>query len=82
MSQMKELVLETVKLLVEEPDKVEVSEGEDNGRDTLYEVRVAPDDVGRVIGKEGRVINSVRLLAGASAAKSRDRVSVKIVTDD
>lgn len=79
---MKELVLETVKLLVEEPDQVQVEESDDEDRDLLFEVRVAPEDVGRVIGKEGRVINSVRLLAGASAAKSRKRVSVKIVTDD
>ena len=59
-SDMKELVLETVKLLVEEPDQVQVEESDDEDRDLLFEVRVAPEDVGRVIGKEGRVINSGR----------------------
>ena len=76
-----ELVGFLVQGLVEHPDDVEVEEFVDSAG-TLYGVRVHPDDVGRVIGREGRVINALRNLAKASATKVGTHVSVEILTED
>ena len=48
----------------------------------VYTVSVAPNDVGRVIGKDGRVISSVRQLVGAAGAKSRFKTVVKVASDN
>ena len=58
---MKSTVEFLVKELVDNPDAVEVSEisGDDS---TTYEVRVSPDDLGKVIGKQGRIANAIRTL--------------------
>lgn len=75
-----QLVQKIVELLVAEPEAVSVEEEQD--RDGLtYFVRVAPNDVGKVIGKNGRVIQAVRFVVSAVAAKSRERAYVKVVTD-
>lgn len=75
------LVEETIKLLVSEPDTVSVSETKD--RNTMvYAVTVSPSDVGRVIGKDGRVISSVRQLISAAGAKSRLKTVVKVNSDN
>ncbi len=71
----------TVQLCVHEPDSVSVSETKDRGA-LVYQVRVAPNDVGRIIGKEGRVISSIRQVATAVGAKARTKVFVKVVTED
>lgn len=77
---MKELVEELVHLIVMEPEEVEVEEKEDrNG--TVYQVSVAQNDVGRLIGKDGRVITCVRHVVGAAASKAKERASVKVLTD-
>jgi len=67
-----------VKQLVDEPDQVDVSEvpGDDA---TTYEVRVAPDDLGKVIGKQGRIANALRTVAKAAAMKHKRKVYVEIV---
>jgi len=75
------LVEKLVKNLVEEPDAVSVEETEDRGA-TLYNVTVAPNDVGRIIGKDGRVITCVRHIVGAAGSKQRTKTYVKVVTDD
>jgi len=59
---------------------VQVTEGRDRAG-TIYTVRVSPNDVGRIIGKEGRVITCIRHMVSAAAAKARLRVTVKVVTD-
>lgn len=75
-----ELVQHLVELVVSEPDAVHVDEYK--GRDGItYNVRVAPNDIGKVIGKNGRVVSAIRYLVSASAAKGRDRAFVKVVTD-
>jgi predicted RNA-binding protein YlqC (UPF0109 family) len=64
--------------LVEDPDSVEVEEFEEDG-DLVYEISVADDDLGRVIGKGGRVANALRTVAKAAAVKQERRVIVDIL---
>ena len=64
---MRELVEFLVRALVEQPDKVEVEEFEEDG-DLVLEVSVAEDDLGRVIGRGGRIANAIRTVARAAAA--------------
>lgn len=80
MSQLEGLVEEAVKLVVNEPDSVGVSSAKDRGA-VIYNVTVAPNDVGRVIGKDGRVVSSIRQLVGAAGAKAKEKAIVKIKTD-
>jgi uncharacterized protein len=70
-----------IKSVVEDPDGIEIEEEEDNGTRTFY-VRVSQDDIGKVIGKSGRVVSAIRCVVSAVAAKSREKAYVKIVTDD
>jgi hypothetical protein len=76
----KALVEEVVQLIVMEPESVSVDQKKDRSG-TVYNVRVAPNDVGRLIGKDGRVITCVRHLVSAAAAKAKQRASVKVITD-
>jgi uncharacterized protein len=75
---MTELIEFLVRALVEEPDKVEVEELEEDG-DLVYEVTVADGDLGRVIGKGGRVANAIRAIAKAAAVRIDRRVIVDIL---
>jgi uncharacterized protein len=74
----KELIEYLVKELVDTPDQVVVQEipGEEA---TTYEVRVAPDDLGKVIGKQGRIANAIRVVAKAVAMKNKKKVYVEII---
>jgi predicted RNA-binding protein YlqC (UPF0109 family) len=79
---MRDLVEFLVRSLVDDPDAVRVEEIED-GDATVFEVHVAGDDLGRVIGREGRVANAIRTIAKAAAtATDGGRVMVEIVEDD
>ena len=75
---MKELVEFVVKGLVDHPDEVQVVEIPGHSS-TILELTVAGDDMGRVIGKGGRIINSVRTLLQVLAAKQGKRVSLELV---
>ncbi len=75
---MRELVEYLVRALVEDPDEVEVEELEENG-DVVLEVTVAEDDLGRVIGRGGRIANALRTVARAAATKEERRVIVEIL---
>ena len=75
---MKDLVEYVVKSLVEEPDEVSIEAFEESN-ETVLELTVAGSDMGRVIGKSGRVINAIRTLAQVSAAKQGTRVSVELI---
>jgi predicted RNA-binding protein YlqC (UPF0109 family) len=74
----RELVEYLAKALVDEPDQVEVAviEGE---KSTILELRVAPDDVGKVIGKHGRIAKSIRTLLMAASSRSGKRVNLEIL---
>jgi uncharacterized protein len=78
---MRDLIEFCVRALVSDPDAVRVEELDtDDG--TVLEVHVAQDDLGRVIGREGRVANAIRTLAKAAAtANDAGRVMVEIVED-
>jgi len=75
---MTELIEFLVKSLVEEPEAVVVEELEEEG-DLVYEVSVAEGDLGRVIGKGGRVANAIRTIAKAAAVRMDRRVIVDIL---
>jgi predicted RNA-binding protein YlqC (UPF0109 family) len=75
---MTELLEFLVKALVEEPEKVVVEELEEEG-DLVYEISVADGDLGRVIGKGGRIANAIRTIAKAAAVRIDRRVIVDIL---
>lgn len=75
---MRNLIEILVKALVDDPDSVEVHEI-DEGRMTTYEVTVAEEDLGKIIGKQGRVANALRTVAKAAALKDHKNVYVKIL---
>ncbi|MEZ5075188.1 MAG: KH domain-containing protein [Solirubrobacterales bacterium] len=75
---MRELVEFLVRALVEQPDKVEVEEFEEDG-DLVLEVSVAEDDLGRVIGRGGRIANAIRTVARAAGARDDRRVIIDIL---
>ena len=76
----KELVEFVVKHLDTQPDAVSVESSEEDGG-TKVMIRVAHEDVGRIIGKRGATINAIRLLAKAAAVKAGERVDVDIVEE-
>jgi hypothetical protein len=69
-----------VKRLVENPDAVTVTPVEHNGQ-TIFELRLDPKDVGRIIGRQGMTINAIRSLLQAGGAKKGLRCSLEIVED-
>jgi uncharacterized protein len=75
---MTELLEFLVKALVEDPAAVVVEELEEDG-DLVYEITVADDDLGRVIGKGGRIANAIRTIAKAAAVRMDRRVIVDIL---
>jgi len=75
---MQEMLLFLTRSLVENPDAVQVEEIEEDG-DLVYEITVAEDDLGRVIGKGGRVANALRTVAKAAAVREDRRVLVDIL---
>ena len=78
---MKELVEFVVKSLVDYPDEVSVYEINDR-QGTILELSVAASDMGRVIGKSGRVINAIRSLLQVAAAKQGQRVTLELLESD
>jgi uncharacterized protein len=74
----KELVQYIAQSLVDDPAKVEVNEIEENGN-IRVELRVAKEDMGRIIGKGGRVANSIRVLLRVAAAREGKRVSLDVL---
>lgn len=75
---MKELIEYMAKALVDDPDKVRVEEIEGTSA-TIFELHVGTEDMGRVIGKQGRVANAMRTLLRAAAARQGRRVTLEIV---
>lgn len=75
---MRELVEIIAKALVDNPDEVQVSEiaGEQS---VILELRVAPGDMGKVIGKQGRIAKAMRTVVKAAATKENKRVVVEII---
>ncbi len=76
---MKQLVETIVKALVDSPESVYVTETTGESI-VILEIRVAQEDVGKVIGKEGRIANAIRTVVKAAAAKHDKKVTVEIMT--
>jgi len=75
---MKDLIIEIVKALVDQPEEVSVNEI-GGSHTTLLEVRVAKTDMGKIIGKRGRTAQAIRTILSAVAGKSRKRYLLEIV---
>ncbi len=77
---MKALVELLVKSLVDHPEEVEVVETEDEGGTVSFEVHVAAQDTGKVIGKQGKIANAIRTVVKAAASKADRKAFVEIVS--
>ena len=75
---MKELVEVIAKALVDNPSEVVVSEKKD-GRNIMIELHVAPSDMGKVIGKQGRIAKAIRAVVKAASTRENLKVDVEIV---
>lgn len=75
---MKDLIKYMAQALVDHPDKVEVTEivGEQS---SVYELRVAKEDLGKVIGKQGKTAKSMRTILSAAATKAKKRAILEII---
>lgn len=78
---MQALMTEIAKALVDEPEAVQV-EAIKEGDSTLLRLRVAPGDIGKVIGKQGRTARSLRTILGAASMKLQHRFGLDIVESD
>ena len=75
---MVDLVEAIAKSLVDNPEAVDVRQVEGNTSNVI-ELRVAPEDMGKVIGKQGRIAKAIRIVVKAAAAKSNTKVAVEIM---
>lgn len=75
---MKELVLDIAKALVDNPDAVVVEEIKEND-EVILKLRVSQDDMGKVIGKQGRIAKAIRTVVRSAANRERVKVSLEIV---
>jgi predicted RNA-binding protein YlqC (UPF0109 family) len=75
---MKELLEYLAKALVDKPEDVEVSQVEGE-RSVILELRVSPEDMGKVIGKQGRIAQALRTIVKAAAVKDGKRVMIEII---
>lgn len=78
---MKELVQYLAESIVSQPDAVEVRETEDDEASVVVELKVAAEDRGRVIGKQGRTAKSLRTILNAAAARANRKVGLEIVDE-
>ncbi len=77
MDRLQNLLILLVRPIVDEPDRVEVEASESDTRVEL-ELRVAPDDIGKVIGRGGRTIRAIRTVVKAASVKVGKRVNVEV----
>ncbi len=75
---MKELILVMAKALVDKPDEVEIREIEGDVT-TILELKVAKDDLGKVIGKQGKTAHAMRSILNATATKLKKRAVLEII---
>ena len=77
---MKELIEQIAMKLVDHPEQVSVTEVESENS-TVLELRVAKSDLGKVIGKEGRIAKAMRVLLGAATSREQKKCTLEIVED-
>ncbi len=75
---MKDLVETIAKALVDSPEEVVVTE-ETNGKNTVVQLHVAASDMGKIIGKQGRIAKAIRSVVKAASSKTNTRVDVEII---
>ena len=78
---MEDLLAYLARALVDEPDAVEVEGFEEDDGTIVLELRVAPEDTGKVIGRGGRTVSALRTLVKASSVREGHRVLVDVVDD-
>lgn len=78
MTNLKNLLEEIAKALVDHPEQVEVAEVEGE-QTTVFELKVSKEDLGKIIGKEGRTARSLRTIIGAASAKLKKRSVLEII---
>ena len=78
MSSVETLIKTMVTSIVDDEESVSVAEAETDKEGILFEVRVGKDDVGKVIGKQGRIANAIRTVAKAAGAKNKQRIMVNV----
>src|SRR5258706_15451301 len=78
MMEIRDLILLNIRAIVDEPEKVRV-ESMPTEESTTFRVQVAPDDLGKAIGKQGRLANALRALIKAAATKNGYRVYLEVV---
>jgi hypothetical protein len=76
---MKELIEFIARSLVEKPEAVTVTQEEGGGGSVLLQLAAAPEDLGRIIGKQGRTAKAMRTLLNAKATREEKRVSLQIL---
>ncbi|MCX7568466.1 KH domain-containing protein [Tumebacillus sp. DT12] len=73
-------LIETIaKALVDQPDQVRVTEVSADDKNVVYELSVAPGDMGKIIGKQGRIAKALRAVVSAAALQGQKRVTIEIV---
>ncbi len=77
---MQELIDYLLKLLVDFPDRLKISKTELSNV-TIFEITADPTDIGKIIGKQGRVIKAIRVIANAVAIKKRSKVIIQLIDD-
>ena len=75
---MEQMLEQIVRALVDYPDQVRVNQLDD-GRVVTLELRVAPDDIGKVSGRQGRIVRAIRTVINAAALRENKRVLVEVV---
>ena len=75
---MEELVRYLVSNLVENPDQIEITSNEESDKVTIISVKVCKEDVGKVIGRNGKIAGSIRTIVKSASAKTGKRFIVKI----
>lgn len=77
---MEQLIIYLARALVDQPDQVSLRASDVDGA-RLFELKVAPEDVGKVIGRDGRTVGALRTLLGAAAQKQGQKVRLEIQDD-
>lgn len=77
---MRNLILTIAKSLVDKPDEVELNEIT-GGATTIFELYVAKDDLGKIIGKHGKTVKAIRVLLNATATKLKQRAVLEIIEE-
>ena len=80
--ELREVVENLIKRLVDEPDQVNVKESQGENKTLVFEARVAKNDMGKVIGRKGKTVDALRVIIGACGAKQKQRCVFQIIDEE